>query len=83
MPLVISDEMLQAAKLDEREARVEIACRLFDAGKLTLPMAARFAELDRMVFEGELARRDIPAYRPTVEDLREDLENLRHLRGES
>ena len=36
MPVVISDETLRAAGLSEREAAVEIACHLFDAGKLCL-----------------------------------------------
>ena len=73
MPLVISDEMLKAAQLDEREARVEIACRLFDAGKLTLPLAARFAELPRAEFEGELLRRNIPVYRLRPGELEQEV----------
>ena len=40
MPVVISDETLKQAGLTEREAVVEIACRLFDAGKLA-PLARR------------------------------------------
>jgi predicted HTH domain antitoxin len=41
MPLVISDDVLQAAGLSEREAKIEIACRWFDAGKLSIGHAAR------------------------------------------
>ena len=40
--LTISDELLCESQMAEDEARVEIACRLFDAGKLTFPVAARF-----------------------------------------
>ena len=32
----IPDDLLKEAGLDEREALVEFACRLFDAGKLPL-----------------------------------------------
>jgi predicted HTH domain antitoxin len=81
MPLVISDEELAAMKLDERNARIEIACRLFDAERLSLPGAAKFAGLSRAAMEGELRRRRISLYRPTVDELHQDLNVLRELRG--
>ena len=39
--------MLRQAGLTERNALVEFACRLFDAGKITLWSAAQLAGLDR------------------------------------
>lgn len=83
MPLVITDEQLQAMKMDERLARVEIACRLFDAERLSLPSAAKMSGLSRVAMEGELRRRGIAIYRPTVEDLHEDMNSLRELKGPS
>ena len=50
MPVVISDETLRQAGLTEREAVVEIACRLFDAGKLALWPAAKLAGMSRVEF---------------------------------
>lgn len=48
MPLVITDKQLAALKMDERNARMEIACRLFDAEQLSLPSAAKnFSEFSR------------------------------------
>ena len=79
MPLTIPDETLRAAGLDEREALIEFACRLFDAGKLALWPAAKLAGLDRVDFEDELLKRKIPVYRPTVEDLAHDLAVLDRL----
>jgi len=76
MPLTLSDDVLKQAGMTADEARVEIACRLFDAGKLALWPAAQLAQLSRIEFEEELHRRRIPIYRPTVEDFREDLETL-------
>ena len=76
MPLVISDEQLRSMQMSERDALVEIACRLFDAGRLGFHAAMRLTNLDRTSFENELIQRQIPIYRPTVEDLREDLETL-------
>ena len=69
MSLTLSDEMLKQAGMTAEEARIEIACRLFDAGKLDLWPASQFAELSRTQFEGELMKRKIPIYRLTLEDL--------------
>jgi len=79
MPVVIPDETLRAAGLTEREAVVEIACHLFETGKLALWPAARLAGLSRSDFEAELGLRKIAVYRPTVEDLAEDLAALERL----
>ncbi len=81
MPLVITDEQLEAMRMDERDALVEIACRLFDVERLSLPAAAKFAGLSRAAMEGALRQRRIPIYRPTIEDLHQDLDVLRNLRG--
>jgi predicted HTH domain antitoxin len=77
MPLMISDEMLEQMKLDEREARIEIACRLYDADKLPLWPAACLAGLGRGAFEDELVARGLPVYRYTEDDLDQDLRTLR------
>jgi predicted HTH domain antitoxin len=81
MPLTlsISDEVLQRAGMTEEEARIEIACRLFDAEKLALWPAAQLAQLSRVEFEDELMKRKIPIYRMTVEEFQKDLESLRQL----
>jgi predicted HTH domain antitoxin len=79
MPLVITDAQLESMKMDERNARIEIACRLFDAERLTLTAAGRLAGLKRVEMEAELRRRRIAIYRPTIEEVRQDLEVLRNL----
>ena len=79
MPVVISDEVLAEAGLTEQDARIELACRLFDIGKLHLWPAAQLAGMSRVEFEGELGRRNIAIYRPTPEDLREEMAALRRL----
>jgi predicted HTH domain antitoxin len=82
MPVVIPDEVLREAGLSERDAVVEIACRLFDAGRLALWPAAKLAGLSRSEFEQALGARKIPIYRPTVQDLTDDLAALEQLRGQ-
>jgi predicted HTH domain antitoxin len=79
MPLVIPDEALRAAGMDEREARVEIACRWFDAGKLSIGHAARLAGLGEIEFEVQLELRAIPRYRYSEEMLEHDIEVLKKL----
>jgi predicted HTH domain antitoxin len=79
MPLVISDELLLEAGLDEREALVEIACRLFEGGRLTLWSAVKFAGMSRTEFEDELRSRQIAIYRPGPDELADDLAVLDRL----
>jgi predicted HTH domain antitoxin len=76
MTLHIPEDVLKEAGLSEGEALVEFACRLFDAGKLTLWTAARLAGLDRTAMEEALLSRGIAIYRPTVEDLEQDLRTI-------
>lgn len=80
MPLTLSDEILQQAGMTADEARVEIACRLFDAGKLDLWPAAQLAQMSRVEFEGELMKRKIAIYRLTLEDFESDLKTIEYLR---
>jgi predicted HTH domain antitoxin len=72
----IPDDVLRQAGLTEVEARLEFACRLFDAQRLRVNQAARFACLDRYAFEDELSKRGLAVYRPTVEDLQRDVAAL-------
>lgn len=79
MPLTIPDDVLKAADLSERAAQVEIACRLFQAGRLTLWSAARWVAMSRTEFEAELLDRGIPLYVLTAEDVASDLKALEKL----
>ncbi len=63
MPLLVEDELLEEAGLSESEARVEIACRLYDSGRLTMPQATRWARLSRTDFEAALWERGLPLVR--------------------
>jgi predicted HTH domain antitoxin len=79
MPVIISDETLEKAGVTECEALIEIACRFFDTGKLHLWPAAQLAGMSRSEFEVELTNRQIPVYRPTLEDLAEEMAALKRL----
>jgi predicted HTH domain antitoxin len=77
MPVIIPDETLQKAGLSERDALIEIACYLFDKEKLHLWPAAQLAGMTRDEFLSELKNRNIPAFRPTMEDIMHDIEVAR------
>jgi len=75
----LPDDVLRQAGLNEREVLTEVACRLFDAERLDLFAAARLAGLPRGEFETELRARQIPIYRPTLEDIADEEAALRKL----
>jgi predicted HTH domain antitoxin len=79
MPLTISDELLTEAGLSEVEARTEIACRLYDAGKLTMPEATRWAGLSRTDLESELLKRQLPLIRVGEPYWRQEAESMKRL----
>jgi len=74
MPVIIPDQTLKQAGLTEKEALVEIACRLFDADKLHLWPAAQLAGMSRGEFESALMARGIAVCRIDEEYLRHELE---------
>lgn len=81
MPVIIPDETLKQAGLTEQEMKVEIACRLFGAGKLHLWPAAQLSGLSRDEFWTELLQREIPVFRVTEQDLEQDLRTLERIAG--
>ena len=82
MPLLIDDETLDALGLTEREARIEIACRLYDAEKIALWPAAKLAGFGtRSEMEAELLDRGLAVYRYTEADLAHDLAAMDRVLG--
>jgi predicted HTH domain antitoxin len=76
MPLLISDEMLSQTGLSERQAKIEIACRLYAASQLSMPSATQWTGLSRVEFEQELLARDLPLVRVDDEYWRGELQSL-------
>jgi predicted HTH domain antitoxin len=75
--LHIPEDVLSHAGITEQEALLELACRLFDTGKLSLFFAAKLAGLSQVEFEESLLDRKIPIYRFDDTDLKNDLRTLR------
>jgi predicted HTH domain antitoxin len=76
MPVTISDEVLTAAHISERELKEELALALFQKERLTLSQASGLAEVSHLAFQALLAERRIPIHYGVVE-FREDLRTIR------
>jgi predicted HTH domain antitoxin len=75
MSLVISDELLKAAKVSEDELMQEIVLLLFQQDKLTLGKASYLLGISQMEFQKLLASRKICLHYD-VEEFREDIKSL-------
>jgi predicted HTH domain antitoxin len=78
MSVVISDGVLQAANLSERDLLQELALLLFQQNRLTLAQSSRLAKLDRISFQQLLASRDIHVHYD-IADFEEDIHTLQQL----
>jgi predicted HTH domain antitoxin len=63
--------------LDEAQVRLELACSMFAAGRISRGVAARIAGIGSLPFDEELFRRQIPSF--TEEMLEQDLAALERL----
>ena len=79
MALTIPDEWLVEAGLSEKEIRIEIACRLYDSGRLSFAQSIRWSGLNRVEFEEALLTRCLPVVRPNLNTLMEDIETIGRL----
>ncbi len=66
--------------LDEAQLKLDLACGLFAAGRISRGVAARIAGLGSLPFDEELFRRKIPTF--TEEMLDQDLAVWETMRAE-
>ena len=60
MSLTIPEETLDGLRHAARDALIDMACRLFDADRISKPEATKLTGLSRVEFEGELTKRGLP-----------------------
>ena len=60
--------------LSEEEAKILLAVKSFEVGKLSLGQGARMAELSKRAFLEILARYKVPVFNYSPEELRHELE---------
>jgi len=75
MSLVISDDLVNASGLSERDLFLEIVLMLFRQDKISLGKASELMGIHRMQFQKLLADRDICVHYDVAE-FQEDLETL-------
>jgi predicted HTH domain antitoxin len=80
MPVILPDDLLQAAKMTEAEIKAELALTLFQQERLTLGQAAALAGTAQLEFQRLLASRRIPLHYG-IEAMEEDLERVKRLPG--
>ena len=78
MSVVISDDVLTAAKMSEAELKLEIAILLYQQSKIGTGTARRLAGMNLIEFRKELASRGICVHYD-VEDLQADIKTLQEL----
>lgn len=81
VPVTLPDQLLAEAGLSEAEAKLEIACRLYDAGTLTMPQATRWAGITRVDFETALLERRLPLVRIDERYWEQEAQGLERLRS--
>lgn len=76
MSLVISDEILKASEMSEKEFLLEIAIMLFQQEKISLAKASKIAGMNQIKFQTLLANRGICIHYDVAE-FKEDIKGLR------
>lgn len=75
MALIISDKVLEQAKVSADDLLVDLACYLYEKKRLSTGQARALVGLNQIAFQQELAARGIDIHY-TEEDLEKDLKNL-------
>jgi predicted HTH domain antitoxin len=75
MSLVISDDIVKASGLSEKELMLELIIFLFQGKKISIGKASHLAQMPLLKFQHELATRNIPIHYDES-DLKIDLKNL-------
>ncbi len=74
--LNIPDNVLQKAGISSQEALLELACRLFDTGRLSLSDSAKLAGMSAQQFEGFLTTKGIPMHLFNEANLKDDVQSI-------
>ena len=61
-------------EIDEKEARLLLAIKLYETGRLTIGQAAKLADLSKRTFMELLGKYKVPVFAYPPEELREEVE---------
>ena len=75
MTITIPDETLNEVKISANDLLIDIAVYLYDKERMSLGQARKFAGLDIVSFQKELATRNV-FLKYSLDDLNTDIQNL-------
>ena len=78
---IIELKIPDTVDLEEREAKMLLASRLYEKGKLTLGQAAELAELSKATFIELVGDYDVSVFNYPPSELKNDIENARNHTG--
>lgn len=78
-PLKVSDSLLSASRMTEKELSIELAVYLFEKGKLSIGKAKELAGMTLWEFQYLLASRRIPVHYG-IKEYKEDIKTLKALK---
>ena len=79
MNSLISNELIRASGMSERELLQELVLLLFQREKLSLGKASRLLDMTQLEFQALLASRDLCVHYD-VQELHEDVQTLRYMK---
>lgn len=82
-PETLPDALHMSRAEFEREARLAMAAKLFETGKLSSGQAARLIGMERLAFLGELGRLQVSAIQVEPEELEADLAAAKAARADT
>jgi len=75
---IIELKIPDTVDLNDREAKMLLASRLYEKGKLTLGQAAELAELSKATFIELIGDYDVSVFNYPLSELKNDIENARN-----
>ncbi len=85
MKIPIPEGIQETLKLTEKEfsaeAKVLLAAKLYELGRLSAGLAAELAGMERLTFLSELGRYGTPAINLRDEEIKEEIEAAREMSG--
>lgn len=79
MGLLITSDVLEKLNMTSQDFLIEIAVHFYDIGKMSMGQARKFANIDQITFQQELAKRNINI-KYEVEDFMDDLKSIESYR---
>ncbi len=82
MALLITSDTLKNLNMTSQDLLIEMATHFYDIGKMSMGQARRFAGINQITFQKELARRNINI-KYDVDDLKDDLKAIESYQNKS